>query len=1177
MKIKAIRLVAYGPFTDVRIDLPDTLSDFHLLFGPNEAGKSSTLRALRHMFFGIPARTADNFLHGYAHLRIGATLYHSSGETISFLRRKGKAKTLRGPDDETVLGDDALAAFLGGVGLEIFEQMFAIGHEELIRGGEEIVSGKGHVGQALFSAGAGLFRLQSIQKKLELDCGTLFKPGGSTPSINQAIKALRTLRKNQKDALLLPKTWQTQDRELREANIQLESVKHRLKEIQQREAKLKRIGKALPLIARKMELEDELAAVADVPDLPDDFGDKRRDAEKELKVATRDLHRHEKTMKDLQKRLTSLELPAPLLENASSIEMLQHALGSHRKALKDRPGLEGRMRMLEQQANELLEEIQGELSLKAGLPIKLPPSVVGEIQTLGKAYERTSAKIESAEDQCRKMERRLRQRTAQRKGMPDPVDMGSLDAALQSARQAGPIERQREEMRTLLAALEKELKQSVDQLPLWDRSMGALDAIALPLEETIDQFEQRFEKSHRNLEKLSERRHAAEEELVQIHTEIKEIDFSRKVPTEADLVNARALRDNLWRVIRPNLEGKTPPTEEVQAALQHFDREASLPDAFETSLSNADLVSDRLRREADQVTRKGLLEARAEKFEKMRVDTDLALDESLACQRLLEKEWAQLWTTLGITPKTPKEMRGWLANVFSLREKRSVLRSHKRQYATISSRCTKLRSDLIQELERVKAPVDEKQSLSQLIKAAELQLASQQDLASSIESADKELSRLETELREESATLDALEGNLAKWRSGWKKATAKIGLDADLSPNAALAVIESVREAKIKTGEAEVLRKRIAGIDRDCSDFTARVRRLVEALAPDLTMEPEDSAAERLNSRLIAARKSEAEHQTLSDRLGLENNLSEDAQRRIAESKAIIEALVREARCTEADSLAEMEKRAREKKALSGERKDVESQLRDVSAGATVAALIDEASAVDADGIAPELSELNEEKIQLDAQRSHLEQKIGALKVTLAQMDGTSKAAHYAQRAERLLGRLESDVENYARLKIASVILARTVEQYREKHQGPLIERAGELFSRMTLGSFSRLRADYDDKGDPVLVGIRAGSEIPVHVTGMSDGTADQLYLALRLASLEQYLEKNESLPFIVDDILLRFDDDRALATLEVLAGLSRKTQVLFFTHHRHLIDLTDRAALHGLAFTLHRLGESQG
>ena len=92
--------------------------------------------------------------------------------------------------------------------------------------------------------------------------------------------------------------------------------------------------------------------------------------------------------------------------------------------------------------------------------------------------------------------------------------------------------------------------------------------------------------------------------------------------------------------------------------------------------------------------------------------------------------------------------------------------------------------------------------------------------------------------------------------------------------------------------------------------------------------------------------------------------------------------------------------------------------------------------------------------------------------------------------------------------KIAAMMLSRAVEQYREKHQGPLISRASELFSRMTLHAFNRLRADYDDKGNPVLVGIRPETGAPVHVEGMSDGTADQLFLALRLASQEEFAGK---------------------------------------------------------------------
>lgn len=72
----------------------------------------------------------------------------------------------------------------------------------------------------------------------------------------------------------------------------------------------------------------------------------------------------------------------------------------------------------------------------------------------------------------------------------------------------------------------------------------------------------------------------------------------------------------------------------------------------------------------------------------------------------------------------------------------------------------------------------------------------------------------------------------------------------------------------------------------------------------------------------------------------------------------------------------------------------------------------------------------------------------------------------------------------------------------------------------------------------------------------MSEGTCDQVYLALRLASLSLYLDREEPLPFIVDDILVNFDDQRSLATLRVLVEFSKRTQVIMFTHHQHIVEL---------------------
>ena len=75
----------------------------------------------------------------------------------------------------------------------------------------------------------------------------------------------------------------------------------------------------------------------------------------------------------------------------------------------------------------------------------------------------------------------------------------------------------------------------------------------------------------------------------------------------------------------------------------------------------------------------------------------------------------------------------------------------------------------------------------------------------------------------------------------------------------------------------------------------------------------------------------------------------------------------------------------------------------------------------------------------------------------------------------------------------------------------------------------------------------------------MSAGTRDQLYLALRLASLEKYMETAEPMPFIVDDVLVDFDDRRTEAALQALAGLAGKTQVILFTHHSQLVGQAQR------------------
>jgi uncharacterized protein YhaN len=185
-------------------------------------------------------------------------------------------------------------------------------------------------------------------------------------------------------------------------------------------------------------------------------------------------------------------------------------------------------------------------------------------------------------------------------------------------------------------------------------------------------------------------------------------------------------------------------------------------------------------------------------------------------------------------------------------------------------------------------------------------------------------------------------------------------------------------------------------------------------------------------------------------------------------------------------------------------------------------------------------------------------------------MRGDSNAADAAAQAQVALARVRTHAEKWVRAKLAAVILKREIERYREENQGPLLGRASSLFARLTLGAFAGLRAGFDDKDRPALRLVRAGGA-EVDVEALSEGTRDQLYLSLRLASLLRYAEIASPMPLVLDDVLVHFDDERSAAALAVLAEVAKTVQILFFTHHARLVELA-RAAIPANELVVHEL-----
>ena len=87
MRFKTFALERYGHFTDHPPINFDRSSDFHIIVGRNEAGKSTLLNGIRDVLFEIDGRSPFNFLHDYKDLRLSAEIISSNGDTLSFTRR----------------------------------------------------------------------------------------------------------------------------------------------------------------------------------------------------------------------------------------------------------------------------------------------------------------------------------------------------------------------------------------------------------------------------------------------------------------------------------------------------------------------------------------------------------------------------------------------------------------------------------------------------------------------------------------------------------------------------------------------------------------------------------------------------------------------------------------------------------------------------------------------------------------------------------------------------------------------------------------------------------------------------------------------------------------------------------------------------------------------------------
>lgn len=1172
MKLRRLELTAFGPFTDAVLAPGEGLT---LVLGPNEAGKSSALRGLTQFLYGMPRQFADNFVHQNKDVEIRGVLEFEDGEVLELRRQKKDKNDLVRLPDLAPVEQQALVRRLGGVERGLFGQLFGIDHAALSAGSEELLHSGGALGQNLFAAASGVTGLRRVLTALEDEARRLFTPRATTAAINAALAELRGLRAEQKAATVTPAAWAALDRDARRLEERRAAVQVRLDALRATVRRLERLEQGRGPAARRRELLARLDELGPGPLLAADFTERRSRAQAGQDAARREAGEQAAALERLAAALAELPPEAGLLHGAAQIEALHAEVEVHTKAQRDSRTLAGDCARLEAEAADRLRTLRPDLPLERAGELRLARREQERIHELIQEHAALGTALATARTEAEAAAAERDSARAALAALAQAPDTAALAEAAQRAGAQGDLEERLARARAQCAALRQQAEAGIRALGLWSGPVEDVTGLAVPADETLRRFEEREQALAEEGRAAVRERDALASERDARQAELAALRGAGDVPTEADLRAARALRDRGWALVRARLAGADGGADAGQGQegetefVRHLEADG-LPAAFEAAVGQADALADRLRREAGRVAEQAALLAATQRLDAGLTRVKERLDAQAADAAALAGQWRALWAPLGVEPLPAREMLAWAEAHRTVCRTVAALGEAGAEAAALEERAAALGAELRTLLDAAGTIPPPGAGLGALLDAARRTAREADALRAARERAAGRVDDLERRARAAAARHEQAREALDAWAARWAVAVAPLGLPAASTPAQVRGFLDDVAELLGVLAQWQGKAKRVADIARDCEDFRARVGEAVARLAPDLDGPDPARAVARLFERLGAARDAARR------RVDLHERRKEAEARRAAalgaerDQAQALERLCAEAGCAAPEELPRAEERARERARAREALAQAEERLAALAAG-DVPAFATQALEQDPDALAAELAAARAGADALGAEHEKILQDLGGARQSLAALDGTSRAALLAERAQGVMGRVQADVDRHVRLRLAALVLGREIERYRRDNQGPVLARARALFAGLTCGAFAGLEADFDERGDPVLLGLRPGGE-RVRMKDMSDGTRDQFFLALRLAGLHRYLDAQPPLPFVVDDILVHFDDERARATLGALGELARRTQVVFFTHHEHLLPLA-QAAVPAPLLTVARLG----
>ncbi len=1136
MRLTELNLLAYGKFTDCERQFPRSEHDFHVIIGPNEAGKSTVRRAIRELLFGMERQSPLGFLHPQSDLKLKGVLEAAIGK-LDFIRSK-QQKSLRSLADEP-LPDGYLAAALGSLTEEAFIHLHSLDHTALVKGGRGIVDPSTSVSQLLFQAASGLESFAAVRDTLRERSAELFTARGKKNEYGAASERLAIAQKILKEVQVRSKDWVQASESLDNALSALRTERAKRAELEQLRSAWERSRRLGARIEQYDQLLQQLAGLGETLAFAANAKATLEQGITELTMAEGITQTRESDVQVRQEELSALELDEVVMELAAEVTQLAQLCGQCVKFPTDIAARKNEAQLWLREALAHAKQIgwgEGEDAIR----MRVPQDKV--LRTLESLLKERGALIEAERGANETEDRQQQTLDAVNQKLQD-LGESSYDPAVEVAlNQALPYKSSAAKERTLRASVESAKTKLSNALAAFGQpaiDIDKLRQLQLPSRERVASIKTARQEIASQLALRNSRAEESHLSAQALKLQVSQFEASNKVVTAAEVGVARRERDSVWGDIKAGVLAVAAGAPSLDANMRLADELADARTLSESAAASLQGLRDQHQAAKEQ----------AASHAKLAEDKQRELDE-------FDATWTAQTTQWGIDGIELEDMHDWLAKRDAVLAAADELHGKESELRLEQDAATDAGKALAASMATAGMEVAQNTGLAQMAARAEEYVEEAKTQRVTKQGLLQQQTDAKVALEQAKQAVTSKTEAVTQWNGRWATALAAANLQVTdtAEVEAAIYAGREIRQLLAKVDDHRVSRIDMMEAELELLGHTAR--ELAQELAPELLQGKPQEISQALTTRLQRARAQADKHTSATNALNEAKRLLKEAKARAELVTKAMGPVLQLAQVADPLLALPLVEKADRKRHLQQEVNSAKLAIERDSDALSLDKLrleFQEHPPVEAPGNIQDIKDRLEES---DRTMTQLVQAEVTARQAFETIDGGEKAAVAEAQRQEAIADMSTAGEEYVQLATASTLLKWAVDRYRDRKQGPLLERASSIFEALTNGSFRKLRIDYDQT-PPALLAYRSEGAA-VKVEGLSDGTRDQLFLALRIAALELQSEQGEPVPFIADDLFINFDDERSKAGLKALWTLSTKTQVIFLSHQEHLLPVIE-------------------